>query len=361
MAFRKSFSNRLFHCCKTIAQSAASERTPIPPSPRHAILPPNAFRTKLLREHLASPHSPRRAFYGRLHNRRAVYYSGPSDLPECLSLPVGEKLRERLKAIGIEGDRLRLDGLGPPAREKAKGDSPFGMTVNDARKILKLSRVEKLKAKLREIPRTSISHSEYMELCVDACENVKEGAKVAKMLDESGNVIVWGNVVFLRPEQVAKTMESLIWKTIGHPKDPRRMELEEMEKQKAMIDEKANALVRGELYCGLVLLVLQTLAFMRLTFWELSWDVMEPICFFVTSFHFALAYLFFLKTSTEPSFQGYFFRRFTTKQQRLMKTYQFDAHRYNELCRAFYPNHDATSEAPFCSSSRGNILCSAHH
>lgn len=240
----------------------------------------------------------------------------------------------------------------------------FGFTINDARKILRLSRVEKLKARLREIPRTSIFHSEYIGICVDACEDVDEGAELAKMLDESGNVIVLGNVVFLRPEQVAKTMENLIWKTIGHPEDPRRMELEEMERQKAMIDEKAKASVRGELYCGLGFLVVQTLAFMRLTFWELSWDVMEPICFFVTSFHFALAYLFFLRTSTEPSFQGYFFRRFTVKQRRLMKTYQFDARRYYELCQAFYPHHDAAPKSRFSSSfihPEATVLGSTQH
>lgn len=144
-------------------------------------------------------------------------------------------------------------------------------------------------------------------------------------------------------------MERLISETIGRPNDPRRKELEELEKQKAEIDDKAKSLVRGELYFGLGLFIVQTLGFMRLTFWELNWDVMEPICFFVTSFHFLLAYLFFLKTSTEPTFQGYFYRRFRTKQQRLMKTYQFDTQRYNQLCNAFYPNHDAAAKIPaFC-------------
>ncbi|PKI70324.1 hypothetical protein CRG98_009290 [Punica granatum] len=79
-----------------------------------------------------------------------------------------------------------------------------------------------------------------------------------------------------------------------------------MEEHKSAIDRKARVQVLAELYCGLGFLVAQMLAFMRLTFWELTWDVMEPICFFVTSLHFALAYGFFLGTSTEPSFKGYF-------------------------------------------------------
>lgn len=146
--------------------------------------------------------------------------------------------------------------------------------------------------------------------------------------------------------QVAKSIESLIYESIANPNDPRRKELEQMEKQKAMIDDKAKAQVRTELYFGLGFLTIQTLGFMRLTFWELSWDVMEPICFFVTSLNFAFAYLFFIRTSTEPTFQGYFHRRFMAKQERLMKTHNFDIRRYNDLCKACYPSAKSCEASP---------------
>lgn len=150
---------------------------------------------------------------------------------------------------------------------------------------------------------------------------------------------------------MAKSIESLINQSIANPIDPRRKELEQMMKQKVMIDDKAKAQVRTELYFGLGFLTVQTLGFMRLTFWELSWDVMEPICFFVTSFGFALAYLFFLRTSTEPSFQGFFFHRFRVKQDRLMKKYNFDNNRYNELYKACYPSfHGGVKSEPFHSA-----------
>lgn len=135
-------------------------------------------------------------------------------------------------------------------------------------------------------------------------------------------------------------MEKLIHQSIATPDDPRKEELEQMKNQKAQIDYKAESLVRRELYCGLGFMVLQTLGFMRLTFWELSWDVMEPICFFVTSLHFALAYGFFLRTSKEPTFEGFFQRRFKVKQAKLMKSHNFDVEKYEELCRAFYPNNN---------------------
>lgn len=256
-------------------------------------------------------------------------------------MPVGDKLRERLGGSNITGDRIRLDGLIPPASfENERYVSGCGISIDDARKIIRLSQVERLKTKLRNIPMSSISYSEFTRICVEDCGNNKEqGAEFAKLLDESGSVIVLGNIVFLRPDQVAKSMETMISRSIATPNDPRLKQLDEMEKQKAMIDKKAKAQVQAELFCGLGLLLGQTLGFMRLTFWELSWDVMEPICFFVTSLHFALGYGFFLSTSTEPTFEGFFRRRFKAKQKKLMASHNFDINNYNELRRICYPNH----------------------
>lgn len=116
--------------------------------------------------------------------------------------------------------------------------------------------------------------------------------------------------------------------------DPAREELKAMEAVKVEIDRTATLQVRRELWGGLAALALQTAGFMRLTFWELSWDVMEPICFFVTSTYFMAGYAFFLRTKREPSFEGFFQSRFAAKQRRLMKARDFDLRRYGELRRA---------------------------
>ncbi|KAK9669929.1 hypothetical protein RND81_13G164600 [Saponaria officinalis] len=144
--------------------------------------------------------------------------------------------------------------------------------------------------------------------------------------------------------QVAKAIHSIIAPPVstGH-NDLRRKELEQMEEQKAEIDLKAESLVRRELWVGLGYMVVQTAAFMRLTFWELSWDVMEPICFYVTSAYFMLGYAFFLRTSKEPSFEGFFKSRFSAKQKRLMKAREFDLERYNELRKVVYSQSPSSS------------------
>ena len=147
--------------------------------------------------------------------------------------------------------------------------------------------------------------------------------------------------------QVVKVIKDLMPAPVPHANHPSWRELEEMENQKTVIDRKAYSLVRRELWCGLGYLIVQTAAFMRLTFWELSWDVMEPICFYVTSVYFMAGYAFFLRTSKEPSFEGFFQSRFNAKQKRLMKIRDFDVGRYNELRTACYP--ETSSPGNTCS------------
>lgn len=120
------------------------------------------------------------------------------------------------------------------------------------------------------------------------------------------------------------------------PNDSRRNELEELEKQKSAIDRRAESQVRRELWAGLVFLVAQTAVFMWLTFCVLSWEVMEPICFYVASFYFMVGFAFFLWTSREPSFRGFFESRFSAGQERLIRREGFDLQRYQQLRSAFH-------------------------
>ncbi|KAL0543002.1 hypothetical protein IC582_018088 [Cucumis melo] len=248
------------------------------------------------------------------------------------SLPVGlGNVMEQL----FSRDRILLDGLKPPTTAPASVPSELeGLTVEETRKLVKLTEVVRLKRKLKEIPRSWITYQEFVRICGEDCwdDNEEYGVELAKRLDHSGAVIVLGNLVFLDPEQMAKSIASLIPTLLMNNEGSEgNEELEEMEKQKAMIDVEADQQVRRELRWGLGFLVAQTAALMRLTFWELTWDVMEPICYFITSTYFMGGYAFFLTTSKEPSFEGIYQTRFMAKQKHLMKLHNFDIHKYNRL------------------------------
>ncbi|KAL0726235.1 hypothetical protein Bca4012_022328 [Brassica carinata] len=254
-----------------------------------------------------------------------------------MKMMFGESLREKLR----ENDRIRLDGLLPPVKHAAAAEETEALgllTVRDAKKLLRAAQIEVVKTKLAETGKSWIHYSEFVRLCNDSCLDPAQGPWMAKMLDDSGNVIVLGDYVCLRPDQVTKSIEGLLpLPQIRNPNDPRRKELKELEATKKVIDEKAHSLVRRELWAGLGYLILQTAGFMRLTFWELTWDVMEPICFYVTSVYFMAGYAFFLRTAKEPSFEGFYESRFEAKQRKLMKSRDFDVGRYDELKKMFNP------------------------
>ncbi|KAL8172001.1 hypothetical protein V2J09_023805 [Rumex salicifolius] len=275
----------------------------------------NASRSVSRRHYVSPPDAASRGFFRRFLQRRAINQASMSPavrIPPFMAFPTGADLREKLRG------------------------TTKTTTIENARRILRLAQVETVKERLRSEEKSTVAYAEFVRICVDACRSETQGVEIAKLLDESANVVVWGSVVFLHPQQLAKSMETLLWQAVGLPNDPRKKELEEMEKQKAQIDAKAQLLVRRELYCGLGLMLAQTVGFMRLTFWELSWDVMEPICFFVTSLYCAVGYGFFLRTSTEPSYEGYFKRRFMVKQAKLMREGGFDLDKYERLCEVFY-------------------------
>ncbi|KAG4153819.1 hypothetical protein ERO13_D03G017300v2 [Gossypium hirsutum] len=289
-------------------------------------------------------------------------HKGSAVSPAMRTLPRGKDLIEKLKEIDMSKDRIRLDGLNlnPVLTAKPVVTEVTSLSVQELKKLLRVGQLEAVKTRLMKTGKTWISYSDFIRICGESCSDPEQGLQFAKSLDESGNVIVLGNVVVLRPDQdflrtvlkvsqVAKALGGLIPLPEPGLNDPRRKELIELEQQKAAIDTKADSLVRRELWLGLAYLVVQTAGFMRLTFWELSWDVMEPICFYVTSMYFMAGYAFFLRTSKEPSFEGFYQSRFNAKQKKLIESQGFDIRRYNELKEIFYP--DSSSQQAFTTAS----------
>lgn len=92
-------------------------------------------------------------------------------------------------------ERILLDGLVAPAP---------AISVEETRKLVRLVEVVRLKTKLKEISRSCITYQEFVRICGEDCSDGDEnyGAELAKRLDDSGAVIVLGNLVFLHPEQV---------------------------------------------------------------------------------------------------------------------------------------------------------------
>jgi len=115
--------------------------------------------------------------------------------------------------------------------------------------------------------------------------------------------------------------------------DPGKEELKKLQAQLEDINKLAHKQVRRILWSGLGFLITQVGLFFRLTFWEFSWDVMEPITFFTTTTGLVVGYAYFLITSRDPTYRDFMERMFESRQRKLIQRQNFNLEKYLELQR----------------------------
>ncbi|ERN04510.1 hypothetical protein AMTRI_Chr05g71360 [Amborella trichopoda] len=192
--------------------------------------------------------------------------------------------------------------------------------------------LESLRKKLKDRPENTLSYNDFIDLCKKHHHpsSQKHGIDhLIESLDEFGTVLIVGNTVFLHPEQIQQQMEE--WLMREAMRSEERKDLERLESELREIEGRAKKLTKRDLWFGLGVVVVQSLGLFRLTFWELSWDLMEPICFYLTSLYGLGAYALFMATSQEPSMEGLFSFRFNARRRALMRKHNFDLQRLTFL------------------------------
>lgn len=150
---------------------------------------------------LTAPSEPviHNGFISRFLTRKSIYQYSVRKTPEFLFTPVGDRLREKLWPLNKpSGDKFCYDININIAENLEK----LSLSGSDVKKIWKSWQMEKLRSKLSEMAVSSVAYSEFLKICSEVCENEERGLECAKMLDDAGNVIVTGKIVFLRPDQV---------------------------------------------------------------------------------------------------------------------------------------------------------------
>ncbi|KAH9611445.1 hypothetical protein KSS87_000388 [Heliosperma pusillum] len=218
----------------------------------------------------------------------------------------------------------------PETAAKAKAED---MSMEEVKKLMRLVDVEALKRKLADEGKEVIGYGELLKACegVGVARSVDEAAKLAKVLDEAGVVMLFRDKVYLHPHKVVELVASSVPLALTPEDDPRREELMRLQEEKEEIDRQAHKQVRLILWSGLGVAVMQVGLFFRLTFWEFSWDVMEPIAFFTTASGLVIGYAYFMFTSKDPSYQDLMKTIFLSRQRKLFKKYSFDISRFKEL------------------------------
>jgi len=219
----------------------------------------------------------------------------------------------------------------------------------EAKKLMRLVNVDDMKKKLLGMAeRDVVSYSTLLEASqgMGIARSLDEARVFARVLDDAGVVIIFRDKVFLHPDKVVDLIRRAMPLEENTEEDQIKDEFRKMIIVKEEIDVQAHRQVRKILWCGLGTSMVQIGLFFRLTFWEFSWDVMEPITFFATATGIIVGYAYFLMTSRDPSYQDFMKRLFLSRQRKLLKSQRFDVERFKELERLCKPTlscHAATS------------------
>ncbi|XP_062081679.1 calcium uniporter protein 6, mitochondrial-like [Humulus lupulus] len=228
--------------------------------------------------------------------------------------------------------------------EEENGESE-AISFSEAKRLMRLVNVEALKARLGAEGKEVISYCELLEACesIGVARTSDEAAAFARILDEAGVILLFRDKVYLHPDKVVDLVRRAVPIALTPDDDPLRDELKMLHEKKEEIDVLAHRHVRRVLWTGLILAMLQVVIFFRLTFWEFSWDVMEPIAFFSTTTGLVIGYAYFMITSRDPTYQDLMKRLFLSKQRKLIKKHNFDSERFKELERKCRTRLDATA------------------
>ena len=225
---------------------------------------------------------------------------------------------------------LRL--FSPPPQPRRGPDAE--VTPAEARRLVRLVGVEALKRRLREEGRGEVvGYGELLDACVEAgaARTRGEAEVLARAMDDAGVVLLFRDKAYLHPEKVVDLVRRAVPLALAPDNDTRKEEFKQLQEKKEEIDKLAHKQVRRVLWTGLGFFMFQVGIFFRLTFWEFSWDVMEPIAFFTTTSGLLVGYAYFVITSRDPTYQDFMERMFESRRRKLCVKHGFNMEKYLEL------------------------------
>lgn len=245
------------------------------------------------------------------------------------------KLSEELvEQHGQATNKLPLDAFSPLGSDGIHSRE----SVSHAASILKHAGVAHLREELEAVSerQATIPYKQLLKLIQDTgvAGTVHEAQRIADALCTAGVVLRFRAQVYLRPDEVAHSVLSALPDTlIDLENKASRLEADllPLQEKKQQIDRSAYWRSKAVMWTGFSLLVVQWSVFYWLTWYELSWDVMEPVAYFVSLGMAIGFYLFFLLTNEPFDYRPFQQKLFARWQQRHLNKINFDQRTFDRL------------------------------
>ncbi len=162
----------------------------------------------------------------------------------------------------------------------------------------------------------------------------EDAVAICESLTKSGAIIKMGDVIYLHPQEIAQTLRTVL--PIDAPMLRKRLEvvnhlLEPMEEIKSLIESKGMRRNKIITCSFLGIMAAQWGIFFRLCYWDLSWDVVEPIGFFSSGLTTILSFAWFMQTRKNFSFEGLSHRVTSSYVQKKLEEENFNFVEYARL------------------------------
>ncbi|KAN0040309.1 hypothetical protein ACTA71_012199 [Dictyostelium dimigraforme] len=222
---------------------------------------------------------------------------------------------------------------------------------SELKTILGQAKVSKLQERLKVDPRSKITFSDFKGFAKEVGIEENEINSVSNALAQSGSIIYLPNSlnenlktsVFTKPAHIYQSLEHILDienKGIGLNKlielkkseiNSLKQKIQPLEERKQIIDRKAHRRATAIIWTGLGYCFAQAAVLARLTWWDLSWDIIEPVSYFLTFGTVLFGYTYFTMTKTEFTYEALNHRLFSKRQDKLFRRNNFPKEEYENL------------------------------
>eukprot|EP01111_Echinosteliopsis_oligospora_P003038 TRINITY_DN1488_c0_g1_i1.p1 TRINITY_DN1488_c0_g1~~TRINITY_DN1488_c0_g1_i1.p1 ORF type:complete len:339 (+),score=100.53 TRINITY_DN1488_c0_g1_i1:99-1115(+) len=224
----------------------------------------------------------------------------------------------------------------------------------DVQHLVERDQFMKVRTKLEADPRRKIPYADFTKICTNEGLSESQSKELCKSLSNSGVVLHFPNsdnsvlrdTLYLKPQEFTTVVSRLLGQItsdtfLREQLEVKKAELENLKQevaplaaQREALQRKAHSRATTIVWLGLGYCVVQAAAVARLTWWELSWDVMEPVTYMLTFATALIGYSWFVATGTEYTYEGLMKSLEHRRLNKLIKKTGFNEAQYQKLSRA---------------------------
>ena len=194
---------------------------------------------------------------------------------------------------------------------------------------------------MKNNPCHSVSLGEFRTLMADrGVVDANAQDETLEILQKAGVIVKLDDVVYTNPGQLTRDVLAVLPKVPSYVYGVSDTELESLEADLAAQEAEVSAAAgkagwrsNAVVGSGLAFMVTQFVVFLRLTYVELSWDVMEPISYFAGVFNAILVYIYFMVYKRDFSFDDWSSRMQASYTESAISKKGIDFEKYKKIAR----------------------------